>query len=95
MAIKTCPVSDEEVRKCFLREAEISAGLQHPNIVTVHDFGEENGRPYLVQELLPGEDLASGSSGRTWEASPPGWTGWRRWPKRCAKPMSGVWCIAT
>src|SRR5262245_16382202 len=41
----------------FSREAEIAASLRHPNIVTVYDFGEANGEPYLVQEYLEGEDL--------------------------------------
>ncbi|MGW3089595.1 serine/threonine-protein kinase [Streptomyces sp. NPDC001108] len=50
-----------EARARFLREARITAGLQHPNVVTVHDLGEsgtENGdAPFLVMELLQGETL--------------------------------------
>ena len=42
----------------FLREAEIAAGLRHPCIVSVYDFGEQEGVPYLVQEFLPGEDMS-------------------------------------
>lgn len=57
VAIKTCTARDPNLRQRFVREARLAAGLQHPNIVTVHDFGEENGLPYLVQELLDGEDL--------------------------------------
>src|SRR5438477_2274479 len=41
----------EQLRK----EAEIAARLQHPNIVTLHDFGVRQGVPYLVLELLEGE----------------------------------------
>ncbi len=41
----------------FTREAQAVARLNHPNIVTVYDFGEENGVAYLVMELIPGEEL--------------------------------------
>ena len=49
---------DEEYRSRFLREARASGGLSHPNIVTVHDVGEIDGRPYMAMELLDGEPLA-------------------------------------
>jgi serine/threonine-protein kinase len=58
VAIKTCLADEPAVRQRFVREAELAARLVHPNIVTVHDFGAEGEVPYLVQELLPGEDLA-------------------------------------
>lgn len=57
VAIKTCSFEDSDLRERFVREAELAASLQHPNIVTVHDFGREDGEPYLVQEYLEGEDL--------------------------------------
>lgn len=57
VAIKTCTSDDERLRRRFLHEAKIAAGLQHPNIVTVHDFGFEGDTPYMVQEYLSGEDL--------------------------------------
>ncbi|MEV5750780.1 TerD family protein [Actinoallomurus sp. NPDC052308] len=51
----------DEARARFLREARITARLQHPNIVTVHDLGEtgtEGDRvPFLVMELVRGEGL--------------------------------------
>lgn len=43
----------------FRREAEALASLSHPNIVTVTDFGVTEGMPYIVMELLEGQDLAS------------------------------------
>ncbi|MFB7756731.1 protein kinase [Streptomyces sp. NPDC056121] len=50
-----------EARARFLREARITARLQHPHVVTVHDLGEsstENGTaPFLVMELVRGEGL--------------------------------------
>ncbi len=43
----------------FEREARAAATAQSPHIVRVHDFGFEEGTPYLVMELLRGEDLRS------------------------------------
>ncbi|MEJ5203015.1 MAG: serine/threonine-protein kinase, partial [Anaerolineales bacterium] len=43
--------------KRFEREAKSLAKVSHPNIVPVHDFGEEEGVPYLVMEFLPGGTL--------------------------------------
>ena len=40
----------------FEREARAAAGLKHRNIVTVHDVGEDAGRPFIVMELVDGED---------------------------------------
>lgn len=51
----------DEARARFLREARITALLQHPNIVTVHDLGQAEGEdgkaPFLVMELLRGEGI--------------------------------------
>ncbi len=41
----------------FRREARAAANLAHPNIVTVHDFGLDNGQLFIVMELVPGTDL--------------------------------------
>ncbi len=41
----------------FRREAEIMAGLSHPHVLPVFDFGEVDGRPYLVLEFVEGGDL--------------------------------------
>jgi serine/threonine-protein kinase len=43
----------------FIDEAKAVARLNHPNIVTVFDFGEEAGVAYLVMELIAGEELSS------------------------------------
>jgi tRNA A-37 threonylcarbamoyl transferase component Bud32 len=48
----------EVARQRFRREAQAAAGLAHPNIVQVHDVGEESGRPYLVMELVEGKPLS-------------------------------------
>ncbi len=57
VAIKTCTTAGEEARTRFCREAQISGNLQHPNIVTLYDFGIEGETAFLVQEFLTGEDL--------------------------------------
>ena len=41
----------------FAREAELTSSLNHPNIVTVHDVGEIDTRPYIVMELIDGQSL--------------------------------------
>ncbi len=46
-----------EALQRFQREAQAAALLNHPNIVTVHDFGEEHGLLYMAMELLEGCDL--------------------------------------
>ena len=46
-----------ELRARFFREAQACARIAHPNIVIVHDMGEDNGRLFIVMELLEGEEL--------------------------------------
>ena len=46
-----------EGRTRFLREARIAAAIKHPNVVNIFDVGLENRIPYLVMELLVGQDL--------------------------------------
>jgi tRNA A-37 threonylcarbamoyl transferase component Bud32 len=49
--------AEEHFVERFLREARMVASLEHPNILPVYDFGEENGVPFLVMPYLPGGSL--------------------------------------
>ncbi len=60
VAIKTISQageSDPVRRSRFLQEARSASALNHPNIVTIHDFGTDNGISYIVTELVDGESL--------------------------------------
>jgi serine/threonine-protein kinase len=48
---------DPAFQERFRREAKAAANLSHPNIVTMHDFGLDNGQLFLVMEYVPGKDL--------------------------------------
>ncbi len=64
VAIKTMALSQEfdadeleEVKSRFFREAETAGRLNHPNIVTIYDAGEEHDLAYIAMEFLQGKDL--------------------------------------
>jgi serine/threonine-protein kinase len=60
VAVKTIAAEvskDETLRKRFRREAESAALLNHPNIITVYDYGEDQDKLYIAMELLEGVDL--------------------------------------
>ncbi len=61
VAVKVLPrelLHDPNFKARFQREAQTIAGLEHPAIVPVHDFGEEDGQPFLVMRYMPGGSLA-------------------------------------
>jgi serine/threonine-protein kinase len=49
---------DEDYRRRFEREAQVAAGLHHPNLIAVFDYSAAAERPYLVMELVRGATLA-------------------------------------
>jgi len=60
VAVKVLPASysnNQERLHRFEQEARAAGALNHPNILSIHDIGTENGLPYVVSELLEGETL--------------------------------------
>ncbi len=51
-------VNEADVVERFEREARLTAGLDHPNIVPIYDVGRHEGRPFIVMKLLQGDTLA-------------------------------------
>src|SRR5262245_33382393 len=60
VAIKVLPASfaqnTDRLRR-FEQEARATSALNHPNILTVYDIGDHDGTPFIVAELLEGEEL--------------------------------------
>jgi serine/threonine-protein kinase len=50
---------DPDFSSRFRQEAQAAASLSHPNVVTVYDYGEDPSGPFIVMELVDGEDLAT------------------------------------
>ena len=61
--------TDESARRRFQQEAKMASALNHPHIVTVHEAGEADGRPYLVTEYVDGGTLTQWAEAekRTWK----------------------------
>ncbi len=57
IALKVLRVDDSELRRRFESEARAASALTHPNIVVVHDIGDEGGMAYIAMELVEGQTL--------------------------------------
>src|SRR5689334_16367961 len=61
VALKVLPpdkVADAERKRRFILEAQAASALNHPNIVTVHEIGNEQGMDFIVMEYIPGKVLS-------------------------------------
>jgi serine/threonine protein kinase len=62
VAVKLLPVgkssSPERISR-FIQEARAASALNHPNIITIHDVGQQDGAHYIVMEFVPGRTLDS------------------------------------
>ena len=59
-AVGLHPTEVRQSRDRFQREARAAGRLTRPNIVTIHDMGEDKGQDYLVMQIIEGQPLSEG-----------------------------------
>ena len=74
VALKVLPphlAMDDTSRKRLLREARAAARLDHPNICTVYEVGEEDGCAFIAMQYVEGQTLAERLKARRWSCRQP------------------------
>ena len=56
--------ADDTFRERFLREAQMAAAVDHPNVIPIHDMGVHEGSLYIVMRYVAGGDLKALLAGR-------------------------------